>query len=483
MIKFRAWPLSPCLAVMSILLVSMTPNAYATEIRTMLEDQKSVAVTIYNENLALVKDTRSIKLNKGDNELAFRGVSAQMRPETAILRNLDKPGGMQIIEQNFDFDLLTPQKLLEKYTGKEIQIVRMNPATGLETTETAKVLSTNSGTVVQIGPRIETNPVGRFIFNDVPSNLRDEPTLSILLNNRSSATQDVELSYLTGGLSWKADYVAELDSDDSKLDLMGWVTLNNHSGAAYNNARMQLVAGDVNQVQPQVQYRKNIRVAEMAADAAPQMSEESLFEYHLYTLGRPTTIADKQTKQVSLLTAAEIPVVKELVLQGSNYYYGSSHGNIGQKIKLGVFVQFHNEQKDGLGVPLPKGIVRVYKRDSGGNAQFVGEDSVDHTPNKETVRLKLGEAFDVTANKTQTDFKIKERVMKRNVFESTFEIEIKNAKTKAANVIVREPIPGDWDMLSESDPHTKVAAGTAEWRLKIPAEDSKTLTYTVRVKY
>lgn len=483
MIKFGAWPLVPCLTL-AALAVTMAPAINAQEIRTMLEDQKSVAVTIYNENLALVKDTRSVTLKNGDNELAFRGVSAQMRPETAILRNLSKPTGMQIIEQNFDFDLLTPQKLLEKYTGKNIQIVRMNPATGLETTETAKVLSTNGGTVVQIGPRIETDPPGRFIFDDVPSNLRDEPTLSIQLNNKSTATQDLELSYLTGGLSWKADYVAELNSDDSKLDLMGWVTLNNHSGAPYNNARMQLVAGDVNQVQSaKIQMSRNMRSDMLESAAAPQMSEESLFEYHLYTLGRPTTIADQQTKQVSLLTAASIPVVKELVLQGNNYYYGSSYGDIGQKIKLGVFVQFENEKKDGLGVPLPKGIVRVYKRDSSGNAQFVGEDNVDHTPNKETVRLKLGEAFDVTANKNQTDFQVKERVLKRNVFESTFEITIKNAKTEAVDVIVREPIPGDWEMLAESDKHKKVAAGTAEWRLKVPAEGSKKLSYTVRVKY
>ncbi|NNF67547.1 MAG: DUF4139 domain-containing protein, partial [Gammaproteobacteria bacterium] len=330
---------------------------------------------------------------------------------------------------------------------------------------------------------IEINPTGRYIFSDVPDTLRDEPTLSIQLDNRAKGAQKYELSYLTSGLGWQADYVAELNKDDNRLDLMGWVTLTNQSGASYQDATMQLVAGDVNQVDS---YNKSqTRMEEMvtmASRAAP-MAEESLFEYHLYTLGRPTTIADKQTKQVSLLTASSVPVRKELVLQGNNYYYGSSYGDIGQKMKLGVFVQFENRDEDGLGIPLPKGVVRVYKRDSQGSAQFVGENNIDHTPNRESVRLKLGDAFDVTANKKQTDFQVRDRLLNRNVFDSSFEIEIKNGKTEAVEVIVREPIPGDWDMLSESAPHKKVAAGTAEWRLTIPAEKSGKLTYTVRVKY
>ncbi|MEM7082147.1 MAG: DUF4139 domain-containing protein [Pseudomonadota bacterium] len=465
--------------------IAEAPSLKAEEIRTTLDDQQSVAVTIYNENLALVKDARQVTLDSGVNQLAYRGVSARMRPETALIRSLTKTGSVQVIEQNFDFDLLTPQTLLEKYTGKTVQIATMNPATGKETIEDATVLSTNGGTVVRIGDRIEVNPTGRFIFSDVPANLRDEPTLSIMMNNSGAKSQDLELSYLTGGLSWKADYVAEISDDDRELDLMGWVTLNNQSGATYNNATMQLVAGDVNQVQPENMARmmksRSMMAESVAADAS--MAEESLFEYHLYTLGRPTTIKDKQTKQVSLLTAADVGVKKELVLQGSNYYYSSSYGDIGQKMKFGVFVQFDNEKSEGLGVPLPKGVVRVYKKDSKGNAQFVGEDRIDHTPNKERVRLKLGDAFDVTANKKQTDFKVRERVMKRNVFDSSFDIEVKNAKKEAVEVVIREPIPGDWEMLSESETHKKVAAGTAEWRIRVPAEGSKTLTYTVRVKY
>lgn len=472
-------------AVATLLLSLGAAVGKAEEVTTTLNDQQSVAVTIYNENLALIKDQRSVAVPNGDASLAFRGVSAKLRPETALLRNTKSPESLRIIEQNFDFDLLTPQKLLEKYTGKNVRIARMNPATGKETIEQAKILSTQSGVVVRIGDRIETNPGGRIIFDELPANLRDEPTLSVQLNNKASGRQTMELSYLTGGLSWKADYVAELNEDDTKLDLMGWVTLNNNSGASYKNASMQLVAGDVNQVQqnPQVFRRtKGMATMEMAA-ADGAMAEESLFEYHLYSLNRPTTINDKQKKQVSLLTASEVQVRKELLLQGHNHYYHSSRGRIGQKLKLGVYVHFNNEEKDGLGLPLPKGIVRVYKRDSKGNAQFVGEDSIDHTPNKEKVRLKLGDSFDVTADKNQTDFKVIERGPKRTVYESTYAIKIKNAKKQAVSVVVREPIPGDWQMQQESAKHIKKSAGTAEWKLSVPAEGSTTLNYTVRTRF
>ena len=464
----------------------LSVQAMEAEKLSSLEDQKSVAVTIYNENLALIKDLRSVVLDKGFNKLAFRGVSAKMRPETALLRSLSSANSFNIIEQNFDFDLLTPQKLLEKYTGRNIRVATVNPATGEETIEDAVVLSTNQGVVLKIGDRIETNPRGRFIFDKVPENLRDKPTLVIQLNNNQQKPQDVELSYLSAGLSWKADYVAELNANDSKLDLMGWVTLNNHSGTSYNRAKLQLVAGDVNRVRDELRMAAKMERSMVAADmaASEPMTQESLFEYHLYNLNRPTTIANNQTKQVSLLTASSVPVNKEFLLQGNEYYYRSSYGDIGQKMKIGVFVEFKNEQKAGLGIPLPKGVVRVYKKDKAGNAQFVGEDNIDHTPNKEEVRLKLGDAFDITAEKKQTDFQKRTAFGKYSyAFESAYHIELKNAKKEPVTVVVREPIPGDWKMLDETHKNEKVAAGTAEWHVEIPAEDSTVLEYRVLVRY
>jgi len=477
-----------CISLMLAASAAMTlpASAQEPEQRTGLNDQREVAVTIYNENLALVKDTRKLTLKRGVASLAFRDVSARMRPETALLRSISAPGSLSVQEQNFDFDLLTPQKLLEKYVGQSVNIVRTNPATGAETTEVAQVLAANDGVVLKIGNRIETGLPGRIVYNDVPSNLRDRPTLVMSLNNTSTAPQDVELSYLTGGLAWKADYVVELNSAEDKLDISGWVTLTNTSGASYKNAKLQLVAGDVNQVKERVMVTGSSVRAMAAAPVAKMdsMAEESLFEYHLYTLNRPTTIAENQTKQVSLLNASAVPARKEFLLKGADYYYQGSYGDLGQKMKIGAFIEFDNKESSQLGMPLPKGVIRVYKKDSNGNAQFIGEDSVDHTPKNEKVRLKLGDAFDVTADKKQTDFKKIAGNSKYNyVFESGYEITLKNAKKEAVTVTVQEPMPGDWQILSASHPHVKGASNTAVWKINVPAEGSTKLVYRAQVRY
>nr|WP_225907135.1 DUF4139 domain-containing protein [Methyloradius palustris] len=461
-------------------------SADIDETRSTLQDQQEVAVTIYNDNLALVKDQRKIKLKNGSNSLAFRDVSAQIRPETALLRSLTSPNSFNVLEQNFDFDLLTPQKLLEKYVGKNVTIIKTNPSNGTETSEQAQVLSANNGIVLKMADRIETGLPGRIVYNDVPANLRDRPTLVMQINSKSATEQNVELSYLTGGLGWKADYVAELNPAEDKLDLSGWVTLTNTSGTSYNNAKLQLVAGDVNRVVEQrpVMMEMVRRKTEMAMDAAAPMAEESLLEYHLYTLDRTTNLAENQTKQVTLLSASAVPVRKELLLQGSEYYYQSSYGDLGQKMKVGVFIQFDNKESSKLGMPLPKGILRVYKKDSAGNAQFVGEDSIDHTPKNETVRLKLGDSFDVTADKKQTDFKRLPNPAKGNaLYESAYEIVLKNAKKETVTVTVQEPIPADWKIIQESLPSKKITSNTNIWKVDVPAEGKAVLTYRVQVKY
>lgn len=455
-----------------------------TELMSGLADQRELAVTIYNESLALVKDTRRVKLERGTNRLAWRDVSARIRPETALLRNLGHPEGFYLVEQNFDFDLLSPQKLLDKYVGQDVRVIKTNPATGAETVETAKVLATNNGVVLQFADRIETGLPGRLAFSSVPANLRDRPTLVITLHNPLSDAQNLELSYLTGGLGWKADYIAELSARDDKLDINGWVTLTNASGTRYPNAKLQLVAGDVHRVRDEVGFAQaQSAPPRQAPAAAPKMAEESLFEYHLYTLDRPTTLADHQTKQVALMTASSIPVAKEFVLRGADYYYRSSYGELGQKLKVGVYVEFDNKGAN-LGIPLPKGVVRVYKKDSAGNAQFVGEDRIDHTPKNEKVRLKLGDAFDVTADKKQSDFQKLGGFGRYNyVFESAYQIELKNAKDEAVTVKVLEPVPGDWEILNESHPHQKEAANTVAWKVSVPSGGKTTLTYRVKVRY
>ena len=463
-----------------------TDSNASDEARSTLNDQQSVAVTIYNGDLALVKDTRKVQLKAGLNALAMRDVSAQIRPETALLRSVNAPGSLMLLEQNFDFDLLSPEKMLEKFVGKTVTIVKTNPMTGAETAEQATVLSANNGVVLKIGNRIETGIPGRIVYDDVPANLRDRPTLITQINNKGAADQIVELSYLTGGLGWKADYVAELNEKDDKLDLSGWVTLTNTSGASYKNAKLQLVAGDVNRVQPQMRPEMMMRGKAVMMDAAAPapMAEEGLLEYHLYTLDRPTTISENQTKQVALLSASGISAKKELVLQGAEYYYQGQYGEIGTKMKVGVFIEFDNKESANLGMPLPKGTLRVYKKDSKGNAQFVGEDTIDHTPKNETVRLKLGNAFDVTADRKQMDYKLLPRPSKGNqAIETAHELVLKNAKKEKVTVTVLEPINGDWTILSESAAHTKANSHLAMWKIDIPAEGKTTLTYRALVKY
>ncbi len=463
-----------------------TAYAQSDEQRSTLADQQGVAITIYNDDLALIKDQRKVQLKTGMSTLAFRDVSAKMRPETALLRSLSGPGSLAVQEQNFDFDLLTPQALLQKYVGRTVNMIRTNPATGQDSTESAQVLAANGGVVLKIGERIETGMPGRIVYDGVPANLRDRPTLVMMLDNDGKTSHDVELSYLSGGLGWKADYVVELNPADDKLDISGWVTLTNTSGATYRNAKLQLVAGDVNKVMERVTVtasRIGVPAPQAFARSKP-MAEESLFEYHLYTLGHPTTIAENQTKQVALLSAAGVPARKELLLRGSDYYYRSSVGSLGQKIKVGVFVEFENREANHLGMPLPKGIIRVYKKDGAGNAQFIGEDKVDHTPKNEKVRLKLGDAFDITADKKQTDFKKIEGTSKYNyVMESGYEIVLKNGKKEAVVVTVQEPMPGDWQVLSESHPHVKGSSNTAVWKISVPPEGSTTLVYRSLVRY
>lgn len=475
------------LAAAALLVVTLSAGlAQAQEQRSTLADQQEVAVTIYNDNLALVKDVRKVPLKAGASALAFRDVSARMRAETALMRSLSSPGALRVQEQNFDFDLLTPQKMLEKYVGKQVKVVRTHPTTGAETVETATVLSANNGVVLQIGQRIETGVPGRLVFDDVPPNLRDRPTLVMNLQNTGPAQQDVELSYLTGGLSWKADYVVELNAAEDALDVSGWVTLTNTSGATYRNARLQLVAGDVNQVAPEMatRGRPQLMAATAMAKAESDVVEESLFEYHLYTLERPTTIAENQTKQVALLSAAGVPARRELVLQGADYYYQGLSGDLGTKLKVAAFLEFDNKEASRLGVPLPKGVARVYKKDKSGNAQFIGEDRLDHTAKNEKVRLKLGNAFDVSADKKQTDFKRLSNTSKFGfVAESAYEVVLRNAKKEPVTVTVQEPIPGDWQMLAASQPHTKVSANMAVWKVTVPAEGKTVLTYRTLVRY
>jgi hypothetical protein len=449
------------------------------EQKVMLKDQREVAVTIYNTNLALIKERRSVALKAGRNRLAFIDVSGQMRPETAILRAATA-GRIALVEQNFNFDIMTRQKLLEKSVGRTVRIVKVHPTTGAETIVEAKVLSALKGVVLQIGDRIETGIPGRIVFDRIPPNLRDRPTLVVDLDSKTAGSETLELSYLSRGLTWRADYVGELNATDDKLTLNGWVTLTNQSGTTYRNAQLQLVAGDVNVVRDRMRRVQALEAARRAG-AASSMRQERFFDYHLYGLDRPTTIAQNQIKQVALMSAPDVQVKKEYELEARGYsYFRQQYGGV-VKLPVNVFLAFKNDKASNLGLPMPRGVVRIYKRDSKGKALFVGEDRMDHTPEGNDVRLRMGKAFDVTAERRQVDYD--PRVYDRRTYESEHEITLKNARPNAVTVIVRETIAGKWQILRKTHDFSKVAANLAEWRIRVPGKGRTVLRYRVRVTY
>lgn len=446
-----------------------------------LDDQTGVALTIYNVNLGLVKDQRQIKLAPGISDLRFMDVASQVIPSSVHIKSLIKPSTLHVLEQNYEYDLLNPQKLLDKYVGKEVKLYQKNLYTEREEIVTATLLSNNGQPIFKIGDEITFGHPGRIIFPGVPENLNAKPTLVWMLENSLPAMQKLEASYLTNGINWRSDYVVTLNDKDDKADLSGWVTIDNHSGATYKNAMLKLVAGDVNRVLDAREYElRGLRDATKAAKAEPpQFKEDAFFEYHIYTLGRPATVKDNETKQINLVTADDIPVKKELLYYGANYYYYSRYGETISNQKVGVFVEIRNKKENNLGVPLPKGTVRVYKADKEGSLQFVGEDSIDHTPKDEKIRIKLGDAFDVVGSRKQTDWK----KIAYDTYEAAFEISLRNHKKEDAVVKVVEPIPGDWTMISSSHEYNKSEAFTAEFMAPVAKDGETKLTYRVRMRY
>jgi hypothetical protein len=454
--------------------------AGAPRVATTAADRTAVAVTVYNDGRGLVREERVLDLPAGSSELQFVDVAQKIEAPTVHVAVLEG-GRVGVLEQNYEYDLLSPAKLLEKFVGKTLILVqqRMKDSSTVEEETPAKLLSTNGGTVWEMGGRIVTNPpYTRLTFPSVPDNLIARPTLVWLVDAAGAGRRKLEAAYLTGGMRWHADYVLALDPSEAKGGLQGWVTVENQSGVGFEDARLKVVAGDVHRAQV-APVPQTLGFAKADRVVAAGMKEEGLFEYHLYTLDRPTTLKDNQTKQVQLLDAPSFSVGKDYVLRGSNGYYRSVWGREDVPEKVQVFLLFKNAEANGLGMPLPKGIVRVYKRDAGGSPQFIGEDSIDHTPKDEEVRLEMGNAFDLSAERKQTDFK---RIAS-DVYESAFEIRLRNHKEGPVTIRVIEPIGGDWTMLQSSHPFKKTGAFEAESDVPVAPGQEAVLTYRVRVTY
>jgi hypothetical protein len=457
-------------------------RAAAGDQSTSLNDQTDLNVTVYNSNIALIRDVRQLSLPGGAFRLKFMDIAATVNPATVHFRSLTDPDKLGVIEQNYEYDLLEPAKLLHKYVGREVTLVRAYQENGTTKREEIKatLLSDNNGPVWKIGNDIVTGMFAEsYRFPEVPPNLYDRPTLLMSLENSGPRKQQIEASYLANNLSWNADYVLTVSRDEKNADLDGWVTLVNNSGTAFHNAKLQLVAGDLNRVADKGTIgRMEMNVPMAAAKAAPQFQQENFSEYHLYTLGRKTSVEDKESKQISLLEGTGVPVTKLFVVNGQNYYFRNAPAP-GAPIKDAVMVyyKFRNEEKAGLGMPMPAGNVRVYQKDSRGGILFAGEDRIDHTPKDEDVSIHIGNAFDVVAERKQTDYKR----IDTHVWEMEYEITIRNHKDAPITVQVNEPIGGSWEMLSSTYKFTKTAAFAAQFNVPVAKDGTAVLKYRVRV--
>jgi len=457
-------------ALVSAQLADAAPQAITRE------DQKDVMVTIYNGNLGLVKDTRDVRLDAGTLEVQFADVAALIDPTSVHLKSLTDPSALRILEQNYEYDLLTSAKLLEKYVGKKVRLYQSNGSY-----QEATLLSTN-GPIYEINGQIHMGHSGQVVLPALPENLVAKPTLVWLLRNAKAAAQRVEASYLTGGINWKADYVMVINAADTRSDLTGWVTIDNKSGSTYSDAALKLVAGDIHRAPDR---GREGRLMEMAAKAVSadqanrDFKSEGFFEYHLYTLDGRTTIKDNQTKQLALMSASEVPVDKHYIYYGAADYYRTQYGVPVSTQKVGVYLELKNSKENRLGLPIPKGRVRVYKADTSGSQQLIGEDWIDHTPKDEKIKIKMGDAFDVVGERTQKDWK---RIAS-NLYEVEWEISLRNHKKEAVTVEVVEPMPGDWEVLRASHPYEKIQAFTAQWKIPVAKDGETKLTYRIRVRF
>ncbi len=445
-----------------------------------------VELTVYNQNLGLVKEQRTIRLKKGLNEINFTDVASQIDATSVHFKSITAPDAVTVLEQNFEYDLVSRDKLLQKYIDKEIEMVRRFGVSG-EKVETLKgtLLSTRDGLTLKVGDNIYLNPTGEVILAKLPEGFVTKPTLNWLLNSEQAGEHKVEVGYLTNGINWNADYVIVVDKDDKKIDLNGWVTINNQSGATYRDAKLKLIAGDIHRVSPpSVPTYDRMLFAEKAA-AAPQFEEKPFFEYHMYTLQRTTTIRDNETKQIEFAQASQVPVRKLFIYDGSRIpFYGySQYSRADQRFgtqsnkEVMVMLEFKNSKDNNLGIPLPKGRMRVYKEDTDKTLQFIGEDWIEHTPKDEPVRIYLGNAFDIVGGRVHTDLKLGVDW----VIES-YKITLRNHKDDAVEIKVVEHLYrwSNWKIIEKSQDYEKRDARTIEFTLPIPANSERAITYTVR---
>jgi len=450
------------LFVLTALLMTTLANAQKVE-------RKSLAVTVYNSELGVVKDTRVMDIPAGFSEIKLMDVASAIDP-TSVHISLN---GI-IHEQNYRYDLVSMYKILQKYLDRQVSLIDDKGAeiSGILLSGTAGqiVIKKQDGSLTML-PNLEGYKIN---VADLPDGLITVPTLVWMVESRKMGKQDVEVSYQTGGMSWQAEYVAVLNENDTKTDFNSWVSVTNNSGASYPDAKLKLVAGDVNRVRDEFNYADGLVMRE-AMSVEKQMSgfeEKSFFEYHIYNLQRPTTLANNETKQISLFEAKDVKVKKEYYYV-SQFYGGSEMGSG----KVAVVIKFENKKENNLGMPMPKGKVRLYKSD-GESLEFIGEDMIEHTPKNEELKLKVGDAFDIVVEERM----IEEKKISKNVYEYDYEVKIRNRKDEAIEVNIEKNLYGDWEILKSNHVHEKKTADKAAFKVPVGKDDETVLSFKVRIK-
>jgi hypothetical protein len=462
-----------------LLLILLAATVSAVE-----PNQEGVALTIYNQNFGVVREKRIVEVPDKTSTIRFADVAAQIDGTSVSFKSLTDPGAA-VLEQNYEFDLVSADKLLQKYIDRNVTVLTKDGsryAGALLSFDTNQLVIKQRGELAMIQRGDNVKDIG---FEALPEGLITKPTLVWKIATEKPGRQLVEVAYQTGGINWQADYNAVLNAKDTLLDLSGWATVNNQSGGAYKDARLKLIAGDVRRVQPQ-RERSMSRMA-LAEGRALGFEEKAFFEYHLYTLGRPTTVAQNQIKQIELLKAADVPVKKVFLYEGAPQYrffgglvtdagYGSEEFNK----KVNVIVELRNSKDNHMGMALPKGKVRLYKGDEADAAlEFIGEDEIDHTPKDELLRLQIGNAFDIVGERKRIDFKIDTA---GHVMTESFEIRVRNHKDEPVTVLVKEVLYrwNTWEIVQASHKWTKYDANAIHFPVNVAKDGEQVITYTVR---
>jgi len=465
-----------------VLVCTVAGSAAEREPRPVLNStagqRSSISLVVYSDNLALVREVRSVPRRKGLFELRFKDVAEKLLPSSVLV---DTGAEVEILEQRYTYDLLSVTSLLERYIGRTVILERLDKRTNTTLQVEGTLLSLDGGRIVKIGDRVEIDPEGRFILPEVPGDLTRRPALAWLMRSKSAGRSRVEVSYLTGGVSWSCDYVLSL-TEEQAAGLSGWVTLNNRSGVEYRKCELNLVAGETHRVQ------QAYPMAEMMAVRAAPVPEargaardegfrrRDLSDYHRYTLGRPVSLGNKESKQLELFKRDIVKIGKHYRLRGSRNFFYNRVPVPSRDLKVAQYLEWVNGWDNYPGMPLPAGRVRVYRQEPQGAVFFLGEDRIGHTPRQEKVSITVGSAFDLTAERKQTEFsKLSDRLRRVSL-----EITLTNRKKEDVVIEVEETLPGDWTMLDHSHEYEKMDASRIRFSPVVKAGGKTVLKYSIK---